>query len=148
MYSIIDTLLETIRTTEGEKHCAAASLLCAFVSHTRADLTPHVPQLIRGLILLFADQDHDVLLMAWEALTALGKSLDPERQIAHVSDVRQAVRYATAELKPDELLPGFCLPKVHIIRLFTDCRKKKYEKKHQLGRTTLNMFSSQQNCLP
>ncbi|KAJ8723024.1 hypothetical protein PYW07_004204 [Mythimna separata] len=109
--SIIDTLLETIRTTEGERHCAAASLLCAFVTHTRADLSPHVPQLIRGLILLFADAERDVLLMAWEALGALTKSLDPERQIAHVSDVRQAVRYATTDLKPDELLPGFCLPK-------------------------------------
>lgn len=84
------------------------------MSHTRADLAPHVPQLIRGLILLFGDVDRDVLLMAWEALAALAKSLDPERQIAHVSDVRQAVRYATADLKPDELLPGFCLPKVRL----------------------------------
>nr|XP_049695154.1 eIF-2-alpha kinase activator GCN1 [Helicoverpa armigera] len=109
--SIIDTLLETIRTTEGPRHCAAASLLCAFVSHTRADLSPHVAQLIRGLILLFGDDDHEVLLVAWEALGALAKSLDPERQIAHVSDVRQAVRYAAADLKPDQLLPGFCLPK-------------------------------------
>lgn len=109
--SIIDTLLETIRTSEGDKHCAAASLLCAFVSHTRADLTPHVPQLIRGLILLFADDDHDVLLMAWEALSALARSLDPEKQIAHVSDVRQAIRYAVTDLK-GETLPGFCLPKV------------------------------------
>ncbi|CAH0604472.1 unnamed protein product [Chrysodeixis includens] len=108
--SIIDTLLETIRTSEGDKHCAAASLLCAFVSHTRADLTPHVPQLIRGLILLFADDDHDVLLMAWEALSALARSLDPEKQIAHVSDVRQAIRYAVTDLK-GETLPGFCLPK-------------------------------------
>lgn len=110
-HSIIDTLLETIRTSEGDKHCAAASLLCAFVSHTRADLTPHVPQLIRGLILLFADDDHDVLLMAWEALSALARSLDPEKQIAHVSDVRQAIRYAVTDLK-GETLPGFCLPKV------------------------------------
>ncbi|CAB3252124.1 unnamed protein product [Arctia plantaginis] len=107
---IIDTLLDSIRTTEGDKHRAAASLLCAFVSHTRADLATHVPQLIRGLILLLADSDRDVLLMAWEALQALTKTLDPERQIAHVSDVRQAVRYAAADLK-GELLPGFCLPK-------------------------------------
>ncbi|KAJ0180220.1 hypothetical protein K1T71_003624 [Dendrolimus kikuchii] len=51
-----------------------------------------------------------VLLMAWEALSALTRTLDPERQIQHVSDVRQAVRYAAADLKGD-LLPGFCLPK-------------------------------------
>lgn len=115
--SIIDTLLDSIRTTEGDKHRAAASLLCVFVSHTRADLTLHVPQLIRGLILLLADSDRDVLLMAWEALQALTKTLDPERQIAHVSDVRQAVRYASADLK-GELMPGFCLPKVCIDFIF------------------------------
>lgn len=85
-------------------------LLCAFVAHTRGDLEPHVPQLLRGLVLLLADDDRDVLLMAWEALSALTKTLDAERQIQHVSDVRQAVRYAAADLKGD-LLPGFCLPK-------------------------------------
>lgn len=84
------------------------------MSHSRAELAPHVPQLIRGLVLLLAGAERDVLLMAWEALGALTKSLDPERQIAHVSDVRQAVRYAAADLKPDQLLPGFCLPKVNI----------------------------------
>ncbi|XP_075992954.1 lethal (3) 80Fj [Anticarsia gemmatalis] len=107
---IIDTLLETCRTTSGARHWAAAALLCAFVSHSRADLAPHVAQLIRGLLLLLAGAERDVLLMAWEALAALTKTLDPERMIAHVSDVRQAVRYAAADLK-GELLPGFCLPK-------------------------------------
>ncbi|XP_063377694.1 stalled ribosome sensor GCN1 [Cydia fagiglandana] len=107
---IIDMLLEAIRTSEGDKRRAAASLLCAYVTHTRADLTPYVPQLLRGLILLFAETDRDVLQMAWEALTALTKTLDAERQIAHVADIRQAVRYAASDLK-GELLPGFCLPK-------------------------------------
>ncbi|KAF9795685.1 hypothetical protein SFRURICE_003878 [Spodoptera frugiperda] len=109
--SIIDTLLETIRSGDEPRQRAAAALLCAYVSHSRAELAPHVPQLIRGLVLLLAGAERDVLLMAWEALGALTKSLDPERQIAHVSDVRQAVRYAAADLKPDQLLPGFCLPK-------------------------------------
>ncbi|KAI5634478.1 HEAT repeats domain-containing protein [Phthorimaea operculella] len=107
---IIDTLLDTVRTTEGAKKRASAALLCAFVTHTRADLSPHVPQLLRGLILLFVETDRDVLQMAWEALAALTKTLDAERQIQHVSDVRQAVRYAASDLKGD-LLPGFCLPK-------------------------------------
>ncbi|XP_028035975.1 eIF-2-alpha kinase activator GCN1 isoform X1 [Bombyx mandarina] len=107
---IIDTLLDTVRSSEGSRRRAAAVLLCAFVAHTRGDLEPHVPQLLRGLVLLLADDDRDVLLMAWEALSALTKTLDAERQIQHVSDVRQAVRYAAADLKGD-LLPGFCLPK-------------------------------------
>ncbi|XP_068630147.1 stalled ribosome sensor GCN1 [Battus philenor] len=115
---IIDTLLEAVRAGAGagaapgsaERRRAAAALLCAFVSHSRAELAPHVPQLLRGLLLLFADTERDVLQMAWEALSALTRTLDAERQIQHVSDVRQAVRFAAADLK-GELLPGFCLPK-------------------------------------
>ncbi|KAJ2952425.1 hypothetical protein O0L34_g6729 [Tuta absoluta] len=107
---IIDTLLDTVRTSEGGRKRASAALVCAFVTHTRADLSPHVPQLLRGLLLLFAETDRDVLQMAWEALAALTKTLDAERQIQHVADVRQAVRYAASDLKGDQL-PGFCLPK-------------------------------------
>lgn len=81
------------------------------MSHSKADLTAYVSQLLRGLILLFADTDCDVLQMAWEALTALTKILVPQQLILHVSDVRQAVRYAASDLKGD-LLPGFCLSKV------------------------------------
>ncbi|CAK1582375.1 unnamed protein product [Parnassius mnemosyne] len=108
---IIDTLLECVRTSTGEKRRAAAALLCAYVSHSRAELGPHVPQLLRGLLLLFADTERDVLQMAWEALSALTRTLDAERQLQHVADVRQAVRYAAADLRPGDLLPGFCLPK-------------------------------------
>uniref|UniRef100_A0A2A4IWL2 Stalled ribosome sensor GCN1-like HEAT repeats region domain-containing protein n=1 Tax=Heliothis virescens TaxID=7102 RepID=A0A2A4IWL2_HELVI len=90
--------------SEGERHCAAASLLCAFVSHTRADLSPHVAQLIRGLILLLGDADPDVLLVAWEALGALAKSLDPERQIAHVSDLIRGLILLLGDADPDVLL--------------------------------------------
>ncbi|CAH0406720.1 unnamed protein product [Chilo suppressalis] len=108
---IIDTLLEWVRTMDEEKRRAGAALLCAFVTHTRADLSPHVPALIRGLILLLAGDERDVLQMAWEALAAVTRSLDAERMVAHVSDVRHALRVAAADLPPPRLLPGFCLPK-------------------------------------
>ncbi|XP_045491112.1 eIF-2-alpha kinase activator GCN1 [Colias croceus] len=107
---IIDTLLECVRTQTGCARRAGAALLCAFVTHTRAELAPHVGVLLRGLLLLFGERERDVLQMAWEALAALTRTLDAERQLAHVADVRQAVRYAAADLKGD-LLPGFCLPK-------------------------------------
>lgn len=117
--SIIDMLLETTRCDEEDKRRAAAALLCAFVTHTRAELGPHVPQLLRGLVLLLGERERDVLQMAWDALAALTKTLDAERQVQHVADVRQAVRYAASDLKPGELLPGFCLPKVtHFIIYF------------------------------
>ena len=103
--------MDVVRTGEGERRRAAAALLCAFVTHTRADLIPHVPALLRGLLLLFAETERDVLLMAWEALSALTKMLEAEKQLGYVQEVRQAVRYAAADLK-GEPLPGFCLPKV------------------------------------
>ncbi|XP_050665162.1 eIF-2-alpha kinase activator GCN1 isoform X1 [Leptidea sinapis] len=110
--SIIDTLLDCVRSTHenAETRRAGAALLCAFVTHTRADLSAQVPALLRGLLLLFAETERDVLQMAWEALTALTRTLDAERQLAHVGDVRHAVKNAAADLH-GELLPGFCLPK-------------------------------------
>ncbi|XP_052737701.1 eIF-2-alpha kinase activator GCN1 [Bicyclus anynana] len=114
---IIDTLMECVRTgapgadaAAAERRRAAAALLCAFVTHTRADLIPHVPALLRGLLLLFAEKEREVLVMAWEALAALTRTLEAEKQLGYVSEVRQAVRYAAADLK-GEPLPGFCLPK-------------------------------------
>ncbi|CAH3879772.1 unnamed protein product [Pieris brassicae] len=108
---IIDSLLECSRAEEEERRRAGAALLCAFVTHSRAELAPYVSALLRGLLLLFAERDRELLQMAWEALFALTRTLDSERLLAHVSDVRQAVRFAAADLKPGELLPGFSLPK-------------------------------------
>ncbi|KAL0893484.1 hypothetical protein ABMA27_013683 [Loxostege sticticalis] len=107
---IIDTLLDTIRTSENPRRRAASALLCSFVTHTRADISPHVAQLLRGLLVLFAEKDRDILFMSWEALAALTRTLDAERMIHHVPDVRTALRLAAADLKGD-LMPGFCLPK-------------------------------------
>lgn len=42
------------------------------------------------------------------------KALEPEQLIAHVSDVRGALRHVALDLK-GELLPGFCLPKVNVL---------------------------------
>lgn len=39
------------------------------------------------------------------------QTLSSEQQIAHVQDIRQAVRFAVSDLKGQDLLPGFCLPK-------------------------------------
>jgi len=56
------------------------------------------------------DNDKEILQKSWEALNAVIKGLNAAQQISHVSDVRQAVRFAASELKGPEL-PGFCLPK-------------------------------------
>jgi len=109
--TIMDQLMESTRSDKVELRRSAVMLLCAFCRHTHADYSQYVPQLLRGLIHLFTDSNHDVLQMAWEALSAVTKTLDSSQQTAHVGDIRQAVRFAVSDLKGQELLPGFCLPK-------------------------------------
>ncbi|XP_024940665.1 eIF-2-alpha kinase activator GCN1 isoform X2 [Cephus cinctus] len=109
--TVMDQLMEATRAEDASRRRSAATLLCAFCRDTRADYSQYVPQLLRGLIHLFTDDDKDVLQMSWEALTAVTKTLGSDQQIAHVQDIRQAVRFAVSDLKGHELLPGFCLPK-------------------------------------
>ncbi|XP_016837247.1 eIF-2-alpha kinase activator GCN1 [Nasonia vitripennis] len=109
--TVMDQLMEATRSEDPSRRRSAATLLCAFCRDTRADYSQYVPQLLRGLIHLFTDDDKDVLQMSWEALTAVTKTLGSDQQIAHVQDIRQAVRFAVSDLKGQELLPGFCLPK-------------------------------------
>lgn len=108
---IMDILMDSTKSEDINTRRSAAILLCAFCTHSPGDYSQYVPQLLRGLLRLLADNDKDVLIRSWEALSAVTKTLDSAQQIAHVTDVRQAVRYATSDLKPGQELPGFCLPK-------------------------------------
>ena len=100
---------------------AAVTLLHLFCRDTKMDYSGYVPQLIRTIILIFTSDDSIILQEAWNALTAVTKTLDASQQMAHVSDVRQAVRFAVGDLKDKRnnqdstnteiTLPGFCLPK-------------------------------------
>jgi len=123
-------MCENFRSDKVEVRRSAATLLCAFCSQTRADYSQYVPQLLRGLIHLFADQNKEVLQMSWEALSAVTKTLEPAQQLEHVSDIRQAVRFTVSDLKGQQLLPGFCLPKgtdpnlnTRIFSIYNICNK-------------------------
>lgn len=109
--TIMDILMDSTKSEDINTRRSAAILLCAFCTSSPGDYSQYVPQLLRGLVRLLADTDKDVLVRSWEALSAVTKTLDSAQQIAHVSDVRQAVRYAASDLKAGEDLPGFCLPK-------------------------------------
>eukprot|EP00092_Neocalanus_flemingeri_P000097 GFUD01000099.1.p1 GENE.GFUD01000099.1~~GFUD01000099.1.p1 ORF type:complete len:2003 (+),score=661.60 GFUD01000099.1:178-6009(+) len=109
---VMDILLENCKSKDAVTRRGAVTLLHAFCDQTKTDFSEYVPQLIRSLILLFTDSDHGVLVEAWNALSSVTKTLDAGAQMSHVPDVRQAVRFAVADLKAGvELLPGFCLPK-------------------------------------
>lgn len=109
--TVMDQLMDATKADDVSRRRSAATLLCAFCRDTRADYSQYVPLLLRGLLHLFTDEDKEVLQKSWEALTAVTKTLGSDQQIAHVQDIRQAVRFAVSDLKGQELLPGFCLPK-------------------------------------
>ncbi|XP_037948421.1 eIF-2-alpha kinase activator GCN1 [Teleopsis dalmanni] len=108
--TIMDTLMASAKSESIPTRKSASSLLSAFCIHSPGDYSHYVPQLLRSLLRLMADSDRDILQRSWDALNAVVKGLDSAQQIAHVSDVRQAVRFAASDLKESEL-PGFCLPK-------------------------------------
>jgi hypothetical protein len=109
--TVIDTLLETSKSDQINMKKSAATLLCAFCNNCPGDYTTYIAQLLNGLMRLMAEQDRDILMRSWEALNAITRTLDSTQQIAHVGDVRHAVKFATMDLQPGEDLPGFCLPK-------------------------------------
>jgi HEAT repeat protein len=108
---IIDTLLESSKSKQIEIRKASASLLSAFCMSSPGDYSNYIAQLLHGLLTLFADPDKDILIRSWDALNAVTRTLDSAQQIAHVSDVREAVKFAAMNLEPGSDLPGFCLPK-------------------------------------
>ncbi|XP_071537961.1 stalled ribosome sensor GCN1 [Panulirus ornatus] len=109
--TIVDELLSHSKGSNMGVAQAAVALLLAFCSNTRADYSDYVPQLLRGLIHLFTHKDQEILKTSWHALNAVTKSLDAADQRSLVADVRQAVKFAASDLKGEELMPGFCLPK-------------------------------------
>eukprot|EP00117_Sycon_ciliatum_P034892 scpid3464/ scgid26544/ Translational activator GCN1; GCN1-like protein 1 len=106
--TMIEELLASCKHVVPARRKAAASLLQVFAAQTRADILDHVPQLMRGLLKLFADPDKDVLVAAWDALSAVTKTLSAPDQLGHIGHLRQAVKYV-ADDAIDGLLPGFCL---------------------------------------
>ncbi len=111
--TIMEELLSACKSKQVEQRRGAISLLHAFCAHTKVNYSQYVPQLIRAFILLFTDTDQVVLTQAWNALSAVTKTLDSDEQMAYVGEVRQAVRFALSDLKTEDkdLLPGLCLPK-------------------------------------
>ncbi|KAI4488580.1 hypothetical protein M0802_011470 [Mischocyttarus mexicanus] len=59
--TVMDQLMEATRSSDALRRRSAATLLCAFCRDTRADYSQYVPQLLRGLIHLFTDEDKDTL---------------------------------------------------------------------------------------
>ncbi|KAI1293700.1 eIF-2-alpha kinase activator GCN1 [Halotydeus destructor] len=114
--SIVEFLLKASKNTAPKERRASVMLLHAFCCRSKSSLTDYVPQLLRGLIFLFTDDDEHVLSLSWDALNAVTRSLEGKEQIEYVTDVRSAVEYAAIDYRnkakqKNVELPGLCLPK-------------------------------------
>ncbi|XP_071945406.1 stalled ribosome sensor GCN1-like [Antedon mediterranea] len=106
---VLTELLQATKNEDSGIRWSAVVLLEVICSKGKTDLTEFIPQLMRDLIKLFKDKDEAVLICSWNALNAVIKSLGPTEQLQHISTLRQAIRYATDDIKGQEL-PGFCIP--------------------------------------
>lgn len=83
-----------------------------FLQSSEYDYSSYVAMFIQVFIKLLADNEVSVQEQAWSALSVLIKRLDAAEQLQHVGSLRQAMRYASDEIKRcGGLLPGFCHPK-------------------------------------
>lgn len=113
---IVDYLLEASKSESKVVKRASVMLLLAHSNHTKANLSIHISQLLRGLILLIIDSDPQLLALVWETINSIVKTIDSKNMVNYVNDVRSAVRYAASDLNKltggkSTLLPGLCLPK-------------------------------------
>ena len=106
---------------------AALDMLVWFSSKTRADYTPHIDELVKSLLALFADKNEAILTKAWTCLSTVIEPLKGNALIHRLSTIRQAVRLLSNAYSshlsnrlydlnetPDvamAYLPGFCLAK-------------------------------------
>ncbi|XP_033102350.1 eIF-2-alpha kinase activator GCN1-like [Anneissia japonica] len=106
---VLTELLQATKHEDSGIRWSAVVLLEVICSKGKMDLTEFIPQLMRDLIKLFKDKDQAVLESSWNALNAVVKTLNPTEQLQHIGNLRQAIRYATDDIKGQDL-PGFCLP--------------------------------------
>ena len=97
---------------------AGNALTCHF-NRLLSTLLTSVTATIRTLekARLLTDNDPGVLNPALDALNAVIKTFDKTQQMAHVDDLRYAVRFAMIDSKGQEFLPGCCLSKEATRRL-------------------------------
>jgi hypothetical protein len=72
---LIDDLLDHLKTEKEGLRRATVTMLSIFCVHTKADIKPYMPQLIRGLFLLMTDPDPKILIQVAEGLAAIVKVL-------------------------------------------------------------------------
>ena len=92
----------------------AALMIVRGLCH-QATLSPlHVGQILYGLIMLYSEDNEQILGVAYDAINCLTMDMDSRACIEHIPDVRNAIRMSISALKMSRkeqkeelLLPGF-----------------------------------------
>ena len=71
--TVMDELLAATNGEDVSMRLSAVTILHAYCQNTKADYSDYVPQLFRGILHLFTDEDERVLQASWECLNAVTK---------------------------------------------------------------------------
>lgn len=95
---VIEELLQSIKNESPAIKRSGALLLNGFCD--QAELNPmHISQILRGLLMLYTDEDQRILELAWSAINCLTTNMDSSACIEFFPDVRNGIRYAIGDLK-------------------------------------------------
>ena len=106
--TIMSIMLALIKHDDHRRRANSALRLADFNAKAEVDFSRYYPDIIRVLLLSFADGDLEVVKAAWTALSELMKRLRKEEMESLVVSTRQVVQQVGVA---GHNLPGFCLPK-------------------------------------
>ncbi|KAG2190049.1 hypothetical protein INT46_000027 [Mucor plumbeus] len=108
LHTLTVTLMEYARDDNPAKRAIACDITAQFFNESDLDATYYVADWIHLLMLLLDDPSENVIQSAWNALTAVTKSLPKEEYEELVIPTRRAL--TTIGIAGVDI-PGFCLPK-------------------------------------
>ncbi|KAI8061541.1 armadillo-type protein [Gilbertella persicaria] len=108
LHTLTVALMEYARDDNPLKRAAACDITAQFFNESELDASYYVPDWIHLLMLLLDDPYEQVIQSAWNALTAIVKSLPKEQYEELVSPTRHAI--TTVGMAGVDI-PGLCLPK-------------------------------------
>ncbi|KAJ4303228.1 translational activator of GCN4 [Kalmusia sp. IMI 367209] len=104
----MSVMLALVKHDDEHRRAKADLYLAKFFEETEVDFSRYYPDLIRVLLISFADGDKEVVKAAWTALSALTKQLRKEEMESLVISTRQTLQQVGVA---GSNLPGFSLPK-------------------------------------
>ncbi|KAJ3127845.1 translational activator of GCN4 [Nowakowskiella sp. JEL0407] len=90
---------------------ASCDAVGTFFAVTKLDVLHYTLDWVAKLIGFLVDDDEEVLMAAWKALSSATASLKKDDFEQFVAPIRKAIKNLTDSLKDGEIVQGFCLPK-------------------------------------